>query len=88
MPPLKADGTLDSSDAFDLQLAKMQRQRVSELEINAAIALYDRLRTSRAIAVSFLNTDDTSVVLALLAELCADCRAAAVLAGSKDKSMY
>lgn len=87
MPTLKEDGTLDGTDAFDLQLAKMQRQRVSDVEVNAAIALYDRLRTSRAIALSLLKTEDTSVVLALLAELCADCRAAAVLADNKDKSM-
>ena len=77
---------LHNSDAFDARLAVLVRRNAPALEVDAAINLYERVRTARAIAESLFPKADEPLVLALLAELSSDVRAAAVLADSAARS--
>ncbi len=58
---------MDGTDAFDAKLERMRRAGVSGSEIDAAIAVYERVRTARSIAQALLSdgvTDATVVALA------------------------
>lgn len=79
--------TLNGTDKFDARLAVLQRTQAHELEVNAAIELYERVRTARAIAESLFKTPDDSVVMAVLRELSADVRMAHVAAETAATSM-
>lgn len=44
----------DGTDAFDRRLQVLQRDRASQSEIEAAKLVYERVRTARAICLSYL----------------------------------
>ena len=74
------------TDKFDARLKILQRA-APMYEQKAAIALYERLRTARAIAESLLTEPSSADVVAVFCELCSDSRAAAVLEDIEFKSI-
>lgn len=44
----------DGTDAMDRRLQSMRRGNASQSEIDAAITVYERVRTARAICLSYL----------------------------------
>lgn len=65
---------LDGTDAFDVKLDLLRRFRAPEVEINASISVYERMRTAKAIAQALLPADgvDPAVVVALACEIGAE----------------
>lgn len=60
----------DGTDAFDTRLQAMQKRRASRAEQDAAIAVYERVRTARAICQALLSPGFTDAsVVALACEL-------------------
>ncbi len=66
-----ADKTVnDLTDAFDRRLEVMRRSRAPASEENAAILVYERVRTAQAIGQALMPEAVTeSALLALVAEL-------------------
>lgn len=60
----------DGTDAFDRRLQALQRARAPKQEIDAAIAVYERVRTARSIGQACLTDSPTEAsVVALTVEL-------------------
>jgi len=67
MPKAKLN---DGTDAFDTRLAVLRRKKAPVHEIDAAIAVYERVRTAQAICKCYLEDLPTvPTVLALVSEL-------------------
>lgn len=65
----------DLTDAFDVRLQAMQLRRASTLEVDAAIAVYERVRTARSICQALLPEPCTEAsVVALAVEIGAEVR--------------
>lgn len=63
-------GINDLTDAFDTRLQAMQRGRAPRAEEDAAITVYERMRTARSICEALLPGNYTeAAVVALTAEL-------------------
>jgi hypothetical protein len=57
----------EQTDAFDERLDVMQRHKVPQVEIDAAIAVYERLRTAQSICQALVpGAYSESAVVALL----------------------
>lgn len=64
---------LDGTDAFDRKLELLRKAGAPDEEIAAAIAVYERVRTAKAIAQALLPRGASSaVVVALAAEIGAE----------------
>lgn len=59
----------DGSDAFDARLAVLQRAGAPEAEVTAAIAVYERVRTAKAIAQALLPGATDAELVALAAAM-------------------
>lgn len=68
---------MDLTDAFDTRLEALQRSgKTPRAEIDAAIAVYERLRSARAICQSLLGAEPpAAAVVAVLAEISAEVHA-------------
>lgn len=64
---------MDMTDEFDTRLKALQQFGVPAGEEEAAVLVYERLRTARAIARSLLDKPSNSDVLAVFAELASTC---------------
>lgn len=74
---LKKDGSLDWTDEFDKHLENLNRVRAPEHEKTAAINTYERLRTATLITSSLAPDADTSLLISVFEELCAEAHALA-----------
>ncbi len=64
------------TDAFDVRLDLMQSAKVPQVEIDAAIAVYERLRTAQSICqVLVPGAYSESAVVALLTAISEEARA-------------
>lgn len=64
---------MDGTDAFDRKLALLRRSQTPEVEIDAAIAVYERVRTAKTIAQALLSKGaDEALVVALAVEIGAE----------------
>jgi hypothetical protein len=64
------------TDAFDERLDRMQAAKVPQVEIDAAIAIYERLRTAQAICQALVpGAYSESAVVALLTAISDEARA-------------
>lgn len=61
----------DTTDAFDQRLDVLQAAHVPQIEIDAAIAVYERLRTAQSICAALVpGAYSESAVVALLEAIC------------------
>jgi hypothetical protein len=64
------------SDAFDARLDLMQSAKVPQVEIDAAVAVYERLRTAQSICQALVpGAYSESAVVALLTAISEEARA-------------
>lgn len=64
---------MDGTDAFDHKLELLRRANAPEVEVTAAIAVYERVRTAKAIAQALLAKGaDEALVVALACEIGAE----------------
>lgn len=67
---MKNSSVNDMTDVFDTRLLAMQRAQAPGSEVDAAIAVYERMRTARAICQALLPDGFTDAsVVALAVEL-------------------
>lgn len=60
-------------DAFDAKLERLRQAGAPDVEITAAIAVYERVRTAKAIAQALLSAEVAdAVVVSLAAEIGAE----------------
>jgi hypothetical protein len=61
----------DSTDAFDQRLDVLQAAHAPQVEIDAAVVIYERLRTAQAICQALVpGAYSESAVVALLQAIC------------------
>lgn len=64
---------LDGTDAFDAKLERMRKAGAPIEEVDAAIAVYERVRTAKAIAQALLSESaGDALVVALACEIGAE----------------
>lgn len=67
---MKKSDINDMTDAFDTRLQSLQKHRAPEAEQDAAVKVYERVRTARSICQALLTPGFTDVsVVALAVEL-------------------
>lgn len=65
-----ANGVNDLTDQFDTRLAALDKRRVEREEVDAAITVYERMRTAKAICQALLPAGFTdATVVSVAAEI-------------------
>ena len=64
----------DMTDAFDVRLAALRNGDTPEAEMQAAINIYERLRTAQSIvkALAPTNSNNAELLVSVFQELCAE----------------
>ncbi|MED5493275.1 MAG: hypothetical protein VYD45_14305 [Pseudomonadota bacterium] len=64
----------DMTDAFDVRLAALRNGDTPEAEMQAAIYIYERLRTAQSIvkALAPTNSNNTELLISVFQELCSE----------------
>ena len=64
---MENDVVNDGTDAFDARLEVLRKRSADKVEVDAAIAVYERLRTAKAICQALLPGDASALALAAVA---------------------